>query len=366
MLQRIDLGHTTWTTKDGTPPSANYIQAKSATFLMYCGDPGDGGNLMLSTDAGENFAATTKPTGFAYNLSFSNAGSADRTLGGRIYAAWQHGGLQDTIFYSDDSGTTWTLSKVVGNIVGSVNSLRCSPDKEAYVVAGAVASFVPADCIVISTDSGATWTEHHYPLGNDTSAAFWGYGDRIIGVGGNIQYRVWTSDDLGSSWTLRYQPPGEGLGRNMFRLGNNVLLLLSEMNPTTYQFLQRSPDNGTTWETIEPPPDVNRSSDYMQAMAYDPALDMLYVSAPGSSFHSIWQLPSPATASASAPAWAFVVNPTAVASDINGLCIIPSVSPPSGGGGGGGGPPRFGPFHPTRLQRFQRNVLPSHKPQAIG
>ena len=130
-----------------------------------------GGGLSYSIDSGANFTTKTTANGLGSNVVNGVYASAD---GSRIYAATYGGGLS----YSIDSGASFTTKTTVNSGLGGnfVPGVYASADGSRIYAA-------TNGGLSISTDSGATFT-------NKTTAD---------GLGNNVVYRVYASEDLPTS-----------------------------------------------------------------------------------------------------------------------------------------------------------------------
>ena len=130
-----------------------------------------GGGLGISTDSGTSFTTkTTANSGVGSDTMFGVYASAD---GARIYAATNNG-----LSYSIDSGASFTTKTTVNSGLGGnfVPGVYASADGSRIYAA-------TNGGLSISTDSGATFT-------NKTTAD---------GLGNNVVYRVYASEDLPTS-----------------------------------------------------------------------------------------------------------------------------------------------------------------------
>ncbi len=370
---RLTYGAGSWTAKwDLTPSSSaeSPIKRFSNSIIALV----DGNRILLvSQDGGNNFTAMPAAVDqFNGSTPFDGiVGSGVRGCGisfdvnGRLYALYSYTGATSRIslFYTDNY-TSWTYANMtrtgLSSTGGRLDNVECNPTDANYIACGGCRDDAFAhDCIYVTTDKALTWTRYLSGPGfaPNYNHAYWGVNNRIfLSIDLPTGIHFYTCDQPWAAVTERFVIPA------LTAQSHDDLIRISASERTFFYLnspIYRTQDNGDNWELI-----TQTLTQLGAAACYDPGIDVFYVV--GSECHA---LANASTTAAGAGVWTQVVMPAGVTSiGTNDLILLPAASPPPTppGGGEGGGPPRFGPFHPTRLQRFQRNVLPSHKPQVIG
>ncbi len=366
-----------WTAKFDLTPDGSSGEAPIRRFSNTIIALVAGGKCWVSQDGGVTFAALTPPNDqFNGNVPFEQvqgasirAGGISFDVNGRLYAMYGYIAATSRIslFYTDNY-STWTYANLTraGLAVtgGRIDNVECHLTDANYLVCGGLRDDTFAHCcLYISTDKALTWTRYLSGPGFAVNYCHghWGQNNRVFMTTQNTDCDFYTVDQPWSAVTSRFSVPvgtaqahEDLIQCDSDTLGGKSSNYFFYMNNPIY----RTQDNGTNWSII------TESLGHMgNAACYDKGIDVFYAS--GGELHALASAP---TASAGAGTWTQVVMPSGVSTiGRNDLIILPAstpVTPPEGGGGGG--PPRFGPFHPTRLQRFNRNVLVKPTPKAIG
>lgn len=196
---------------------------------------------------------------------------------------WAVGGGGDAqphrIYKSTDGGDNWTEvyndTTVSGGQFTRYNRIRVDLTNANRIMVlgwrGAASNIV----VLRSTDGGSNWTRSEPGASAEvTVMCLWAaQNGRFLlafeNVAGNDVF-VYRSDDMGATWTLFVQystssnepaqnPMNAGFHQYFYkRIGSNVV--------------NRTRDNGLTFESVAAPPNVN----IITALAYDPRVDILY------------------------------------------------------------------------------------------
>ncbi|HLX13018.1 MAG TPA: T9SS type A sorting domain-containing protein [Bacteroidota bacterium] len=166
--------------------------------------------------------------------------SAIASNGTYMYAA-SGGGYGSGIYVSKDNGLTWKAADYTVNSRDDKNIL-CIAASGASVAAG-----LPGGWLLMSTDSGATWTHVYIGRSDDVTALY---------ASGNTFY-AGTNSGGGFSWTIGVSSGWNSLGTAI----NNEHLTAFYANGSTlyasaiygYPSFWSSPDSGATWTTITAP-----------------------------------------------------------------------------------------------------------------
>lgn len=215
---------------------------------------------------------------------------------GRLYSLSQSEGtafsnLPVRIRYSINNGASWApLSTLANDGVNPIQkyhllSLKAHPLNQQRLVAGAHAYLNPPDELQLTlgviTDGAnisAVTTGIFYPDFGSTNQ--FSYERLILTDSGrivltfpisNVSFggEIWTSDDFGGSWTVRYSNSTRAPVHLAYMNGNKVICLLAREDAST-GFLV-SNDQGTTWSLALPSLD-----DDIGSIAYDSMRDQLF------------------------------------------------------------------------------------------
>lgn len=204
--------HAQWTRTFHADFSRDFAVIGSLVFA------GTGSGVAMLTDSGAHWSKTT------LNGRYINALIAK---GDTLFAA-----MQNTVYLSADSGTTWTL--ITNGLPPNVYVDVLATDG-SLVFAGTA-----AHGLYLTSDNGAQWTHAEIPLVLENVADILVDGPRIfIGTGDG----VFRSTDRGQTWTAANTGlPGSV---NAFALHNSVLFASSSYLGKV--FLSR--DSGEHWAT---------------------------------------------------------------------------------------------------------------------
>jgi hypothetical protein len=164
------------------------------------------GGIYVSTNSGNTWSSASAPT----NGWYSVASSADGTkLAAMTTDSLTPAGPYGWIYISADAGRNWTQSARVQ----WPTSLASSADGTRLIAAIGEQGFTFSGSLLLSADSGATWTEAltNTPIHVWSSAAMSADGTHLaVGTGGvfssQIAGPVYTSTDSGLTWTTMDSP----------------------------------------------------------------------------------------------------------------------------------------------------------------
>jgi len=164
------------------------------------------------------------------------------TMGSNIFAGYYQnniGSNEGGMFLSNDNGSVW-------------NSPGLNYDIKAFAVSG---NNVFAGCnngVLVSTDSGASWTLFNNGMTNHSIYSLAVSGSNIF-AGSYFQYNniggIYMSSDNGASWNL-VKPDSalSGVVSSIVVSGSNIFAAYNYYNNASSMFL--STDNGATWNAI--------------------------------------------------------------------------------------------------------------------
>lgn len=244
-------GQTIRTRTLGIPPErSNWAHAGEAQSWITIASSADGSRLAACAFLGSLFTSAdygmtwTERTAAGFGQWQQIASSAD----GQTLAAVSNG---RPIYISQDAGATWTpreSSRAWSAIASSADGKK--------LVAGYDTK------ILVSTDSGTSWTERF----DSHSYYFWDIAMSADGTkvaAGDIYWRIFRSADSGLTWN----PCSDYLGwRGMACSADGVKLVAV----AAYDHLFTSSDSGTTWtarDTVRDWRDVASSADGVRLVA---------------------------------------------------------------------------------------------------
>ena len=289
MLALLNAGD--WTIRGTTPTSTNQYRdlLKNLGGVLFRRNGRSGsvswGHIERSEDGGETWERILDTTGKSSHPypTYVRTGYTDisRAGDGSLWSTWvdaySKGSANPTeIWKSTDGGDSWSLSKTLSAVGNVGNWVVCDPEDSLRVAAlinppGAAPQNVR---ICITHDGGSSWSEITSTLKcawNDNSWAtnahiVFGSGGRLVfhrpgqwyGYGFTPAEVLWTSDDYGATWTLRYSHiPDHYVGYNPTWYAFDMLAVGSTIYVAWYwpggplgnrYFIGRSTDNGDTWD----------------------------------------------------------------------------------------------------------------------
>lgn len=202
---------------------------------------GERGHVLLSDDAGRHWTQTQTPT--------------EALLTGVCFADAEHGivvGHDEIILTTGDRGHSWTRTHFAPQAQQPLLDVWCGPDGRAVAV-GAYGVYM------VSTDHGATWTEHKLeptnlrPGKSAAPADEIGGGYHLNAIAADASSRLYIageaghlyrSDDRGESW-VSLPSPYEGSWFGVLPLPGGVLLAYGLRGN-----LFRSADAGASWQRL--------------------------------------------------------------------------------------------------------------------
>jgi len=206
------------------------------------------------------------------------------------------------IWYSDDSGDTWTESKDDTDTVNQQRIMHVVPhptNPNRIAIMGKSGG-TSKNCVTwFTTDRGANWTKNVVNNLFVNGGAFKKFdrmmlaSNRIVQIGwqeSNGDFNVWTSDDNGASWVPRltkakqgagvdfgYGPVGDPVGGRLFIMWEN-----RDVVPCDIQIYE-STDQGQTWtQTVSDalgnkPPQPATTDNYFGGLDFNPTEGALYL-----------------------------------------------------------------------------------------
>jgi len=263
----------------------------------------DGGAIWDSISVGDETCTTHRAaTGDEINY-FSRI---CRDAGGRLWAARQRGTtdahpIRAEIYYSDDDGDTWIYSAILTE--AGINlypiTILAHPLNQNIVALIAYGQSDKRVEVRYTDDRGASWATNKPTVASGNNFAHTANGNasrHMLLPNGRLvimnryatssYFKIYTSDDYGGSWQLRYTESGTADEDNvcLFRQGqwlNNGQHLVGirvpvQLGTTTDFAIMESTDAGTTWSarTVTNP---TAAEDNDWDAVYDPTSDIVYV-----------------------------------------------------------------------------------------
>jgi len=183
-----------------------------------------------------------------YNMSFSvsnqSSGSFITALSGTKGIASQNSGGSGILYYSTDSGATWTQSTFLANI--SVSSISLSGNNG---VAACINTITGSSSIYYTSDGGASWFLSFSFLGVSTGSILISiYGSNaVVGVNSiTNNYEVYYSNNGGNTWTLGFSASAvtaESVANVSVSSSSMIVVTREGINTIFWN----STNNGSTW-----------------------------------------------------------------------------------------------------------------------
>lgn len=280
LYRRLSVGND-WTTKDGAPPEQSENLRYFGNGQMIHREPrGVGNGFQVSADFGETWAATAKPGG-----SWSPV-DANLSPNGRLWLLWVNSaGAPDLmrVYYSDDFGTTITLS--IEQSVSQVSATSggggvATHPTDSNRIAVSSVGILTRPNLLVTMDGGASWT-----VVSAGATTYDGLQPRLAWIGARlvlvndegVTMQIAVSDDDGVTWTTTFTKVTAAVSTlriDLIRAGSTGALFafVGEASPTGV--LVRSLDHGDSWTEIGAFPAVGTNAN---AMAYDLLTDSLYL-----------------------------------------------------------------------------------------
>lgn len=235
-------------------PSA--LSAVACASHKDCFAFGLGGSLLESADGGGTWTATS--VAVARHLMVLAAACPSNTqcvaLAARPPVALGRGPSRGVALVSHDAGKTWHTAPVAGPAVLFLGGLSCPTPTTCDATAAPVSGERPAGVLLVSLDSGASWTVRRPgPAGGLTGALACPTVRVCVATGGTGTVRTY---DGGHHWMTAKLPLGGG-GRSGIRsiACSSVARCVaagSEPHPGTPVVLE-SDDGGATWRFVPAP-----------------------------------------------------------------------------------------------------------------
>jgi hypothetical protein len=156
---------------------------------------------------------------------------------------------RDGIYVSTNSGLTWTETTAPTN--NYWETVASSADGTTLVAASVGISTCG---IYVSTNSGGAWTKANVPSENWTSVASSADGSRLVAVAASDNHfnppsSVYTSTNLGISWTLQTNAPNKSWTTVASSSDGNKLMIFTAVNICV------STNSGGNWVQANNPPE---------------------------------------------------------------------------------------------------------------
>lgn len=233
-----------------------------------------------------------------------------RDAGGRLWAARMLGTnnlhpIRCEVWYSNNDGDTWTLSTTLTKTGANEPPIALLTHPLNQNIIALISSHISGtdddDRVVIhyTFDRGASWTTNRPTVASGNNFAHTGNGQssrhmmlpngRLVIVNrqdtGNW-FRIYTSDDYGLTWVLRYTESGLATEDNILLFtqgqwlangGHLVGLRVPVQNGAAGMFaVMESVNAGNTWtaRVLPEPPGVVYGNDWDSV--YDPSTDVIY------------------------------------------------------------------------------------------
>jgi hypothetical protein len=221
----------TWTLATNSPLWLAVASSADGVELA-AGSPGF---LLVSTNSGAVWHEAAVPFGFVWNGVTMSADGAKLAANGFS----NYGGDAGPIYYSGDSGATWTSATV---IQAPWSSIAASADGRRMVATSYLG-------IYGSQDFGATWTTNGSPGLAWKSVASSADGTRLVAVvGGNFTAGpIYTSTNAGTNWFPSVAPSNNWAGIASSADGKSLVAVVHGGGIYT------STNSGATWDLANAP-----------------------------------------------------------------------------------------------------------------
>ncbi len=250
LLNRISTAHAQpWTLTSATNANWKLLVASSdgtALAAVQGANPfGSSGSIIRSTDSGNTWAPVVASPNIAW-ATIACAANGARFVGGNA----------DKLYtMSTVPSPTWRIEDT--NFAGELpfNSAASSADGSTFLVGNGSTEANPphltAGALLISTDSGTTWTT------NNLSASIW-FAVAVSGDGGTLAAaqsggRIYFSTDSGNTWFTNNSPLEKW---QSLALSDNGTVLAGAVSNG---FIYITTDLGMTWQTNDAPSALWRS-----------------------------------------------------------------------------------------------------------
>jgi hypothetical protein len=222
----------TWTLTTNSPLWLAVASSADGVKLA-AGSPGF---LLVSTNSGAVWHGAAVPFGFVWNGVTMSADAAKLAANG----FGNYGGDAGPIYYSGDSGTTWTSATV---IQAPWSSIAASADGRRMVAAS------NSGLICGSQDFGATWTTNGAPIMVWKSVASSADGTRLVAVvrGNFTAGPIYISTNAGTNWFPSVAPSNNWAGVVSSADGTSLVAVVHGGGIYT------STNSGATWDLANAP-----------------------------------------------------------------------------------------------------------------
>lgn len=262
-----------WLVKDGTAPNIARNLKYFGEGLLFHGVDATGGQFRRSADAGETWTDLPTPSTILKPID------VDRSPDARIWSLWQNSSF-GRVFYSEDNGDTWLLSKEIPSSFAAFGSIAANPtDSNRIAIAWVVNTGLLR--VSVTVDKGVNWTTYNpfgFLGGGILPQIVWN-GARLVVVADNgTALRLLLSTDDGASWTQQTLTTTSVSTRTqVIRAGTEGVMFVRAGSTDTSppHVIARSTDRGSTWTNVGALPSGSLIDP--MAIAYDEGADTLYV-----------------------------------------------------------------------------------------
>lgn len=182
----------------------------------------------------------------SFSVSNQSSGSFITSLSGTKGIASQNSGGSGILYYSTNSGATWTQSSFLANV--SISSISLSGNNG---VAAGINTIVSSPSIYYTSDGGANWFGSFSFLGVSTSSiqiSIYG-SNAVVGVNSiTNNYEVYYSNNGGSTWNLGFSAAtGDPESVDNVAAGSSSMIVVTREGIIASTKIWNSTDNGATW-----------------------------------------------------------------------------------------------------------------------
>jgi photosystem II stability/assembly factor-like uncharacterized protein len=165
---------------------------------------------------------------------------------------------------SDNGGETWVARTGVPIIVEDGGDASIRPSPMVRLATKQVGWLVDEEGRLYSTADGAATWRRESTAGvvvelQALGPSVWRLDKACLGSGGSCRYSVVVSNDSGRTWTEGHPPPIGKTGVSLVRPSPQVAYILSDRGDTRLEsprpdpVLARTTDGGQSWTTLKPP-----------------------------------------------------------------------------------------------------------------
>jgi hypothetical protein len=258
-----------WTSKGDTPPNNARTLRNFGDGLLVHGVDATG-TVRVSQDSGETWSNATSPDSSLKPVDIARAGS------GRLWSLWQNSS-SIRVYYSDNLGSSWTLSNSFSLSFAMAGSIAVSPDGSSIAIAYVLNT--TALRVAVSTNGGSTWATYT-PGGNGgiSPQITWSGGNLVLAADNGTTLRMLLSTNGGLTWNQQQTFTTTSFSTKDIQIvpGPSVLFAVVASSDTSPQHvIARCGDNGASWTAAAAVPSGTTLAP--RGAAYDSDSDILYV-----------------------------------------------------------------------------------------